>query len=171
VGKAALRLPGLERRVHGLVARHGRLLALGQTQASQLALVALRLDGRVDRGYAPNGVASGPAVPGGVSRVGFAFERDGGAVFAIPKSGSSQRFEFAVARLDPDDEGQVKGGTVEPKSLPGRGPYSVAIRPGGDVLVLSFESEAPHRTWIARFRFGDNGGSTLWPGPGQLGPG
>ena len=162
----ALDLPGIGPGVYSLAAQEGRLIARAATSTPPfyVALIGLLGNGRLDRSYGRGGVALGPPAPNGFD-VGFALGPEGSAAIAVPGSNSYPP-TFALAQITARDASRGgSGGEITPQ-IRGMGPYSVVIRPGGDILTLSFDVDPPHEPLVARIRFdGDSLG--IWPAPGQ----
>jgi uncharacterized delta-60 repeat protein len=169
IGKAALDLPGIGPGVFSLAAHDGRIVALAATSTSpsRVALVELFSDGRLDRGYGHDGVALGPFAPSNGFDLCFALESDGGAVVAVPEP-RTQFPSFFLSRFTPAGGLRQFGGPGggETPAVTGSGPYSLIVRPNGDILVLSFDVDPPYAPLVARFRF-EGGSLGIWPAPGQ----
>lgn len=172
VGKAALKLPGVGATVYALgPGRNGGIVALGEYSelTHQVAMVGLLPDGGLDRGYGSDGVALGPEGPPLAFNLGFATEPGGGVTVA--SAADPNRHSFLLVRFTADGAPAAfggPGGGITP-AQPGRAPLSVAVRPGGDILALSFELDPPYAPLLTRFRF-ENGSVAIWPGAGQTRP-
>jgi uncharacterized delta-60 repeat protein len=160
---------GLKPEIYGLVStRGGRLIALAASrdEPCRIATVGLRAEGRIDPGYGRNGVALGPEVPRFGFDAGLALDTNGAAMVATGVN--SHPTAFNLVSFAPTGDWSGFGGPMSAITgqVRGSGPYSIAVRPSGLVLVLSFDVNPPHEPWVAGYRFhGDS--SSGWRGPGQ----
>jgi uncharacterized delta-60 repeat protein len=172
VGKAALDLPGIGTTVYALgPGRDGGIVALGEYTdlTHRVAMVGLLPGGGLDRAYGSDGVVLGPEGPPLAFNLGFATEPGGGVTVAT--AADPNRHSFLLVRFTPDGELADfggPGGGVTPAQR-GRAPLSVAVRPGGDIVVLAFELDPPYAPLLTFFRF-ENGSLAIWPGASQTRP-
>lgn len=135
----------------------GTVLAASATRRSplQLGLAAIQGDGRLDASYGTRGVAFGTVAPWLGFDIALAAGPGGTAYAAVPFGSISQVVALNVFSASGLLEGDAWGGGKA--RFDGKAPFSVEVRPSGDVLVLAtdlFSSEVPARLVLVRVSHG-----------------
>lgn len=134
----------------------GTVLAASATRKSpiQLGLAAIRGDGRLEVSYGTRGVAFGTVVPWLGFDIDLAAGPGGTAYAAVPFGRISQ--DVALSAFSP--AGLLDGDAWSPgTTFPGKAPFSVEVRPSGDILVLASDlvgSGMPVRLVLVRISHG-----------------